>query len=109
MAALKSSSLKSSLKARARDNAIVTQGTRKESTTLKQGTPNEHSRKHLDGEVPVVGVSVGITKNMENYESLRVDVWLTDKVAEGEDVISAYARVTKVCSEVLTEIVGEFI
>lgn len=109
MAGLKSTSLKNSLKAKAKENTTVTQGTRKESITLKQGNPNDHSRKHLEGEVPVVGVSVGITKNMDNYESLRADVWLTDKVAEGEYVISAYARVSKVCSEVLQEIVSEYV
>ena len=99
--ALKNKALKSSLVNKAKENTTVTRGTSKDQQTLKQGVPNEHSRKHLDGDVPVVGVSVGITKNMDNYESLRADVWLTDKVADGEDVISA--------SNVLQEIVSEYV
>ena len=72
MAALKSTKLKTSLAAKAKENATVTRGTRGEQTELKRGVPAEHSRKHLDGETPVVGVSIGITKNMDNYESLRI-------------------------------------
>ena len=68
-----------------------------------------NSRKHLDGETPVVGVSIGITKNMDNYESLRADVWLTDKKQDNETLEEAYSRVAKITSEVLQEIVGEYV
>ena len=74
----------------------------------KKGVPNDHSRKHLDGDNPVVGVSVGVTKNMDNYESLRVDVWLTDKKEDNESIEEAYSRVAKVVSDVLQEIVSEY-
>lgn len=109
MAALKSKSLKSSLTTRAKENTTVTLGTKKDQTVLKQGRPNDHSRKHLDGELPTVGVSIGITKNMDNYESLRADVWLTDKVGDKETVEEAYARVARITSDVLQEIVGEYV
>ena len=109
MAALKSKSLKTSLVTKAKENTTVTRGTSKDQQTLKQGVPNEHSRKHLDGDVPVVGVSVGITKNMDNYESLRADVWLTDKKADNESMEEAYARVAQVVSGVLQEIVSEYV
>lgn len=109
MAALKSNKLKTSLAAKAKENATVTRGTRGEQTELKKGVPAEHSRKHLDGETPVVGVSIGITKNMDNYESLRADVWLTDKKQDNETLEEAYSRVAKITSEVLQEIVGEYI
>lgn len=108
MAALKSNKLKTALVAKATQNATVTRGTRNDQTTLKKGEPCEHSRKHLDGETPVVGVSIGITKNMENYESLRADVWLTDTKAENESIEEAYARVANITSEVLQKIVGEY-
>lgn len=109
MAALKSKSLKSSLVSKAKENTTVTRGTSKDQQVLKQGVPNEHSRKHLDGDVPVVGVSVGITKNMDNYESLRADVWLTDKKANNESMEEAYARVAQIVSSVLQEIVSEYV
>lgn len=109
MAALKSKSLKSSLVSKAKENTTVTRGTSKDQQVLKQGVSNEHSRKHLDGDVPVVGISVGITKNMDNYESLRADVWLTDKKANNESMEEAYARVAQIVSSVLQEIVSEYV
>ena len=45
---------------------------------------------------------------MGDYESLRVDVWLTDTVQENEDFNSAYGRVTKVVDETLQEIVSKY-
>ena len=38
-------------------------------------------------------MSKGVTKNMDNYESLRVDVWLSDTVQEGETPESAAQRI----------------
>lgn len=108
MASLKNKSLKKSLSEQAKENATVTKGTSKNQTTLKEGRPSEHSRKHLDGDVPVVGVSIGTTLNMGDYESLRVDVWLTDKVAESETTAQAYARVVKTVDETLQEIVSQY-
>lgn len=54
-------------------------------------------------------MSKGITKNMDNYESLRVDVWLTDEVAEGETVEQAYNRISALLTEVLEETVNEVV
>lgn len=107
--AIKNNTLKASLAAKAKENATVTQGTRGEQRELKKGVPADHSRKHLDSDTSVVGVSIGITKNMDNYESLRADVWLTDKKADNETLEEAYSRVAKITSEVLQEIVGEYV
>lgn len=106
--ALKSKSLKKSLSAQAEENTTVTKGTANNRTTLKEGKPNDHSRRHLDGENPVVGCSIGTTLNMGDYESLRVDVWLTDKVYEEETVQQAYQRVVKVVDETLQNIVSQY-
>lgn len=106
--ALKSKSLKKSLVVTANNNASVTKGTRNDQTVLKQGIPNDHSRKHLDGDTPTVGLSIGITKNMDNYESLRADVWLTDTKGEDETYEEAYSRVAQIISGVLQEIVQEY-
>ena len=108
MANLKNKSLKKSLSEQAKENATVIKGTSNNQTTLKEGKPSEHSRKHLDGAVPVVGVSIGTTLNMGDYESLRVDVWLTDQVSSNETTEQAYARVVKTVDETLQEIVNQY-
>lgn len=93
-----------SLREKAKDNSRVTRGTSKEQETLKEGVPNDHTRKHIT-DTPMVGVSVGSTLNMDNYESLRVDVWLSDIVKEDETVETAYKRVIETVSSTLEEVI----
>lgn len=107
MASLKNKSLKKSLSEQAVKNAQVAKGTSKEQKVLKEGVPNDHSRKHLTN-TPTVGISIGTTLNMGDYESLRVDVWLTDNVRDGETVESAYGRITQVVDETLQDIIGQY-
>ena len=45
---------------------------------------------------------------MGDYESLRVDVWLTDTVAENETTEQAYNRVVKVVDSTLNDIVNQY-
>ena len=106
--ALKNKSLKKSLSEQAVKNAQVTKGTSKEQKVLKEGVPNDHSRKHLINTPTTVGISIGTTLNMGDYESLRVDVWLTDNVRDGETVESAYGRITQVVDETLQDIIGQY-
>ena len=108
MASLKNKSLKKSLAEQAEENATVTKGKPNDRTTLKEGKPNDHSRKHLDGNVPVVGVNIGTTLNMGDYESLRVDVWLTDCVRGNETTQQSYERVVSVVDETLQSIVNQY-
>ena len=109
MANLKNKSLKKSLSEQAEQNASVTKGTSKNQTVLKEGVPNDHSRKrHNNSSSPIVGVSIGSTLNMGDYESLRADVWLSDKVREGETVAQAYQRVTSIVDETLQNIVNQY-
>lgn len=108
MASLKNKSLKKSLSEQAKENTTVTKGTSKNQTPLKEGVPNDHARKHLEENVPVVGCSIGTTLNMGDYESLRVDVWLTDRVAPRETVEQAYARVVQTVDKTLQEIVSQY-
>ena len=72
-------------------------------TIIKEGVPVDHSPKHTPYSSVKFGMSKGCTINVGNYESLRVDVWLTDEVAEGETVKEAYARVESILDEVLEE------
>ena len=108
MTALKNKSLKKSLSQQAEENSTVTRGTSKNQKVLKEGVPNDHSRKHLNDEFPTVGVSIGTTLNMGDYESLRVDVWLSDKVSDTETVEQAYARVVQTVDNTLQEIVSQY-
>lgn len=108
MAALKSKSLKNALVTQARNNTTVTVGKKDSQEVLKKGVPNDHSRRHLDGETPVVGVSIGTTLNMDNYESLRADVWLTDSKRDNESLNEAYERVSHTVSVVLQEIISQY-
>ena len=109
MATLKNKSLKKSLSEQAEENASVTKGTSKNQTVLKEGVPNDHSRKrHNNSSSPIVGVSIGSTLNMGDYESVRADVWLSDEVREGETVAQAYQRVTSIVDETLQNIVNQY-
>ena len=108
MTALKNKSLKKSLSQQAEENSTVTRGTSKNQKVLKEGVPNDHSRKHLNNDFPTVGVSIGTTLNMGDYESLRVDVWLSDKVSDTETLEQAYARVVQAVDSTLQEIVSQY-
>lgn len=98
---------KKSLKERAVENTQITKGTSKNQEVIKEGVPNDHTRKHLT-EAPLVGVSIGTTLNMGDYQSLRVDVWLTDNVSENETTQQAYDRVVSTVNTVLQEVVSQY-
>lgn len=100
---------KKSLKQIAKENTQVTVGTKQSQKVVKKAeTPPDKSRT-VHSEKGVVGASLGVTKNMDNYESLRVDCWLTDTVREGETEDKAFNRVFGVLNDVLEEVVGSFI
>lgn len=107
MGKLQNKSLKKSLTEQAEESAHVTRGTSKNQKVLKEGVPCDHSPKHL-GPAPVVGMSIGSTLNMENYESLRVDVWLSTPVEPGETVEQAYERVNAILDKTLQEVVNQY-
>ena len=107
MATMKSKALKQTLKEQAERNAQVTKGTSKNQKVLKEGVPNDHSPKHHSS-TPTVGISLGSTLNMGDYESLRVDVWLTDEVRENETTAQAYERIISTVDSVLNNIVEQY-
>lgn len=90
-------------KAEAKKNTTIVKKSSGEETVIKAGTPNDHVVKQDRLGVVKIGMSKGVTKNMDNYESLRVDVWLSDEVQPGEDIYEAYSRVEEVINEVLEE------
>lgn len=100
------------LKEEAENNTTVQKGSNREGySTVKQGVPLDHDTKQKTAkgknlyEGQTFGMSKGITKNMDNYESLRVDCWLSDTVHEGETVEEAFTRVEAILDEVLEETV----
>lgn len=99
---------KKSLKQQVEENTTVTKGTKSNQQTLKQGTPNDHHRKQ-ESPAQTVGVNLGITKNMDNYESLRVDCWGTDTVQPGETMEQAYERLIGVVDSVLQDTIQSYI
>lgn len=105
--ALKSKSLKKSLNKIAEENSTVTVGTSKEQEVVKDGIPADLHTKQKSLR-PTVGISIGSTINMGDYQSLRADVWLTDEVLADETIEEAYARVTKVVHDTLEQIVDSY-
>ena len=99
------------LKAQARDNTTVSRGNKRDGyNTVKAGKPLDHEVKQNTAKKKndmftgqTFGISKGVTKNMDNYESLRVDCWLSDVVREDETVQEAFARVESIIDEVLEE------
>ena len=98
--------MKKSLKKKAEESIRVTKGTSKEQKVLKEGVPNDYPNKRKDN---IVGMNLGITQNMDNYESLRVDCWLQDVVEDGETKKEAFARLHKILDEVLQDTVSAYI
>lgn len=82
-----------SLAETAEENLTTTKKTSDGIKTLKQGVPCDHSQKHDPKSGAIVGMSKGVTKNMDNYESFRADVWLSDTVKDGETPEEAVARI----------------
>lgn len=75
---------------------------REEPETIKEGKPLDPTVKHDPKTSPIsVGMSKGVTKNMNNYESLRVDVWLCDTPEEGESIADCFTRVEAIIDETL--------
>lgn len=102
------------LKSKAKENTtvVVTRAGRpKTTTTIKQGVAVDPTHKHDPNSTaaPIVGMSKGVTKNMGDFESLRVDVWLTDTVHSGETIEEAYQRVDAIVTETLEDAISNSI
>lgn len=75
-----------------------------ETTLIKEAQPLEHTDKHnidktLNNNPRTAGVNIGITKNMGDYESLRIDCWITDELAEGETHAECLARLGEIATK----------
>ena len=98
------------LKSKALENATVTKGTKNSQQVLKEGSPVSIAEKTRNSKRnTIVGLSKGVTKNMDNYESLRIDVWCTDELNNGEEMKDGIQRINEVLDEVLVELVEDYL
>ena len=74
--------------------------TRKEGVQLTQ---NDKTKPSL-GTVNTVGVSVGTTVNLGNFESYRIDCWATTEILAGETAKQAIEKVQKVLDNHVYEV-----
>lgn len=104
------------LKQKAEAHTTVTKKAGREAPeTLKKGVPLDHSTKHTPHEDaqcgasrPKVGANIGCTLNMDNYESMRIDCWMTDEVQEGETVEQAFTRVLNIVQTQVEEVAEQY-
>ena len=61
----------------------------------------------MNNEETKITVSLGYTKNLGNFESLRFDLGITDSRREGENINDAFERVYKFVEDKLTDKVLE--
>ena len=88
--------IKKKTKTEPKTHATVTKGTKSNPTVIKEETPLDHAIKHGNKTNPqsTVGINLGVTLNMGDYESLRVDIWCTDVVQPNETKEEAMERVS---------------
>lgn len=79
---------------------------KKETELVKEGKHVDLSDKIERG--VKFGMSKGATLNMGNFESLRVDVWMSDEPQEGENLAEAFERVSEILEEELTKVVDSY-
>lgn len=100
--------LKRKSKAEINDVAVNVTNPRTGEVVKSSGAPLEPHTKY-NCPKGSVGMSIGVTKNMGDYESLRIDVWCTDKVAENETKGEAFARLTEILSQALSDTADEIV
>lgn len=61
----------------------------------------------MNNEETKVNVTLGYTLNLGNFQSLRLDLGVTDGRREGENINDAFERVYKFVEDKLTEKINE--
>lgn len=107
--AIKKPLKKKTLQEQAIENTTITKGTSANQKVVKEGVPLDRAPKYnMNKTTPrTVGINIGITKNMGDFESLRVDCWITDEILEGETQSQALARLGAIASSELERQVEE--
>lgn len=91
--------------AKAKQNVSTTKSIARKVVSKELGVPLEHKEKHNPSinNPQTVGVNFGVTLNMDNFESVRIDCWLTDSVQEGETYEQAFQRVFNIAEGQVNE------
>jgi len=61
----------------------------------------------MENETTKVNVTLGYTLNLGNFQSLRLDLGVTDSKRDGENTEQAFERVYKFVEDKLTEKINE--
>ena len=101
---------KQQLNKTARKNVNVTRTNKDGSVdTLKNGSTADCTVKHpVPTSGGTVGVALGITKNMGDFESLRVDTWAS-LPCEKEDFEETFDELREIVGKALEETVEEYV
>ena len=99
----------------ARENTSIQKKDSEGTAVIKKGNPLDHEVKQKfaknKGSAFVgqtVGMSIGCTLNMGDYESFRVDCWLSDTVKEEETIEQAFLRVQSILEERVEEVSAQY-
>lgn len=71
---------------------------------LKEGVPMEHSEKHFSR--PIMGMNKGVTVNMGDFQSLRVDVWISLPLSDNptrKEISQTHAQLSEYIDRILDE------
>lgn len=105
---LKKNKPMSSNRTTALESVSVSKGSNKSGyNSLEEGVPNDQHRK-FELSTCEVGMSIGSTINMGDFQSLRVDVWSSTEIRKGETRKSAADRLRQELDEVLSETVSYY-
>lgn len=74
---------------------------------IRDDTETPSDVRKISSDSDMIGVSMGITKNMGNYESLRIEVWTNDKLRKGESKQKAAVRLSKELVKIINTVYDE--
>ena len=77
----------------------------------EEGVPSEIVHKNnsrVKDKSRVFGVSLGMTKNMGNFESLKVEVWANEELKEDETLDEGINRVTEELENSLNNYLSQY-
>lgn len=79
---------------------VVTKKGSEPEKVVKEGMPLDHALKHdpLDLKEKI-GMSKGVTVNLGDYQSVRVDCWLTTSQENGENIQQTYNRISEIITD----------
>lgn len=90
-------------KAKENTRVVVKEGSKAEEKVIKEGNIENKIENKRDLDSTIVGLSKGITKNMGNYQTLRIDCWLATPVEKGKTVGETLENISEILDTVLAD------